>query len=1265
MATISRDTALPKAQVIDRSWPAFLDASRWSVDILQLVGIAAAIGAGTARPLMPLIFGGLANKFNNFQDASALKETVDSEVLYLLYLFFGQWFLTCAYGILLSISAMNRSRRLRASYLKSAIHQDTGLVSQGKVADNFATSINSIEDALAEKLGVVMQAGSTVIVSLIIAFVHSWQLTLVLFSTILLLFISNFGTAALDTRLEQKIQQIEESAANLAEEVFNGIRMVMACVAESKLVDDYTAILEAARTKRMQKSPILAVQFSMSYFALLSSYALAFWYGTILLNQGKISSGGTIVIVILSINQGTNGMRKILPIYGILSKARAASINLNKVIKSTSTINSLSSGDVILESIKGEIRLHDISYFYPSRPSVNVLDSLNIRFEAGKMTALVGTSGSGKSTIVGLIERWYEPKRGTVSIDGFAINELNVKSLRSKIGLVQQEVTLFNDSIFYNVACGLYGTSFENSSDKDKRDLVVKSCMDVGAHTFIESLPDGYDTKVGDKGNLLSGGQKQRISIARALISSPEILIFDEATSGLDIESERIVEAAIKKVSTGMTSIVITHKLSLVQKADQIVLLKNGTVLESGTHQSLLAMNGKYAQLDEAQRLDETIQYTDQPLEKSEIQEDNKIDATKLQLDEMAQPTKAFDGMSTPATLDPPRSSLFRSLWLSLLDHRVLLRLFVAVVPICVIAGGVYPAQAILFGHSVSRLGKFDSNIQRTENFWSLMWFVVAIGVIIAFFLMGTISSIMGTTTKFYYQTEYFKSMIRQDPFFFDKEQNSKGTLVASLSLHTSHIQILFTVLGSLLVALVNLTSCSILALVVSWRLALVGLFGSVPVILLAGYLRVRSASAKSKTLSGPLLSSAQYASEVIGAVRTVAALTMEDEVCLQLDKRMRESLPVFYKNILVTMPLFAFSESGAFLGMALIFWYGGNLLANGKLETVELWIVFLAILSGGEGAAEFFASSSSKCFNAFKNQSAHESLGISQAGHSINKIVGLRSRAASIPDETTSQQKNYDDEKVRNTPVSIEFQGVEFSYPNSSQHSVLKEIDFMIEPGQNLAIVGPSGSGKSTIIALLEKFYTINNGSILINSSSLNEIDTQYHRSQTGLVSQNTTLFEGTLRENLLLGVRDLSSIDERLENAAKDANIHDFIISLPEGYNTQCGEKGFGFSGGQRQRIALTRALVRQPRILLLDEATSALDSLSEKEVLDALNRISGQTTTITVAHRLATIRNADCILVLVKGRIVERGTHLKLMELRGTYWAMNQAQALDKDL
>ncbi|APA13289.1 hypothetical protein sscle_10g080590 [Sclerotinia sclerotiorum 1980 UF-70] len=1251
MAAITQEAASlaeSRASATGHSLPAVFSTSRWPLDILQLVGVAAAIGAGTARPLMPLVFGGLANKFNNFQNASTLKETVDSEVLYLLYLFIGQWVLTCTYGILLSVSAMNRSRRLRAAYLRSAVSQDTGLVSQGKVANNFATSISSIEDALSEKLGVVMQAGATVIISLVVAFVHSWQLTLVLFSTIVLLFISNFGTAALDTRFERQIQQIEENAANLAEEVFNGIRIVMACVAESQLIDKYTAILEAARIKRLRKSPILAVQFSMSYFALLASYALAFWYGSILLSQGRISSSGTIVIVILSINQGTNGMRKILPIYGILSKARAASLSINKVINSTPAIDSLNPRGVVLDCVKGDIRLHDISFSYPARPSVNVLDHLNICFEAGNMTALIGTSGSGKSTIVGLLERWYEPIMGTITVDGFNINELNVKSLRGHIGLVQQEVTLFNDSIFYNVACGLYSTPFENCSEQEKRALVIQSCIEVGAHTFIESLPDGYETNVGDKGNLLSGGQKQRISIARAIISSPKILIFDEATSGLDIESERIVEAAIKKVSVGMTTIIITHKLSLIQRADQIVLLKNGSVLERGTHQSLLAMKGKYAQFYEAQELEAKIQSVDEPFKSSEIQESKESNVPESQLDKKTQMAKPFNIISPPMTVSSPGSSLFRSTWLILVEHRLLRKLVIAVIPTCIVAGAVYPAQAILFGHSVSRLGQIEANIRNGENFWSLMWFVVAIAILVAFFLMGTISSIMGTTTKFHYQIEYFKSILRQDPSFFDEKPNSKGALVASLSLHTNHMQILFTVLGSLLVALVNLTSCSILALAVSWRLALVGLFGSVPIILLAGYLRVRSASAKSKALSEPLLNSAQYASEVIGAVRTVAALTMENEVCLQLDKRMRESLAVFYKNIVVTMPLFAFSESGPFLGMALIFWYGGNLLADGKLETVELWIVFLAMLSGGEGAAEFFASSSS----------------ISRANHSINSIFYLRSKAGSTTDGLTTQQKHCHGGETKEPPNSIEFKSVDFSYPNSLRHLVLKEIDFIVDSGRNLAIVGPSGSGKSTIIALLEKFYKINKGSILINSSSLEKFNTEDYRRQTALVSQNTILFQGTLRDNILLGTHDLHSVDERLEAAAKDANIHEFIVSLPEGYNTQCGDKGFAFSGGQRQRIALARALVRQPKILLLDEATSALDSLSEMEVLDALGRITSHTTTVTVAHRLATVRNADCLLVLVKGRIVERGTHVQLMGIKGTYWAMNKAQALDSD-
>lgn len=247
----------------------------------------------------------------------------------------------------------------------------------------------------------------------------------------------------------------------------------------------------------------------------------------------------------------------------------------------------------------------------------------------------------------------------------------------------------------------------------------------------------------------------------------------------------------------------------------------------------------------------------------------------------------------------------------------------------------------------------------------------------------------------------------------------------------------------------------------------------------------------------------------------------------------------------------------------------------------------------------------------------------------------------------------------------SITFENVDFSYPDAPEHQVLQGVTFSAKSGERIAIVGPSGSGKSTIIALLEKFHTSTSGTISIGNQLLSNLNTTAYRKSTSLVSQDTVLFQGTLRDNILLGLSTSEATDERMEAAAKDANIHDFIASLPEGYNTQCGNKGIEFSGGQRQRIALARALARRPKILLLDEATSALDSLSEIEVLDALSRLSRQTTTITVAHRLATIRTSDCILVLVRGRIVERGTHAELMAKGGTYWAMNKAQALDREL
>jgi ATP-binding cassette subfamily B (MDR/TAP) protein 1 len=343
----------------------------------------------------------------------------------------------------------------------------------------------------------------------------------------------------------------------------------------------------------------------------------------------------------------------------------------------------------------------------------------------------------------------------------------------------------------------------------------------------------------------------------------------------------------------------------------------------------------------------------------------------------------------------------------------------------------------------------------------------------------------------------------------------------------------------------------------------------------------------------------------------------------------------------------FSASQSVNFLAMALGFWYGSRLLSTGEYDSTQFFTVFICVIFSGEGAAQFFSYTTS----------------FTKAHKAANYLLWLHSIEPKMREQISSGASDPEKDNSGEGPgAEINCTDLIFSYPLRPQYKVLRGIGVKANPGQSLAFVGASGCGKTTMIALLERFYDPDSGTISFNDRDIKELNPRSYRSNIAMVQQEPTLYQGSIRDNIALG-KDSTSSHEDIEDACKLANIFDFVTSLPEGLNTPVGSRGTQLSGGQRQRIAIARAVIRKPKLLLLDEATSALDTESEKLVQEALKKSSEGCTTIAVAHRLSTIKDCDCIFVFGNGKIIEAGTHSQLVDRKGIYYEMCLGQSLDQ--
>ena len=536
-----------------------------------------------------------------------------------------------------------------------------------------------------------------------------------------------------------------------------------------------------------------------------------------------------------------------------ITQARGAAAKLYETIDRVPTIDSSSPDGLKPEKCIGEITLEHVDFNYPSRPNVPIVKDLSITFPAGKTIALVGASGSGKSTVISLVERFYDPLRGVVKLDGTDLKELNVKWLRSQIGLVSQEPTLFATTIKGNVEHGLIGTPYQHASEEEKFKLIKEACIKANADGFISKLPLGYETMVGERGFLLSGGQKQRIAIARAIVSDPRILLLDEATSALDTQSEGVVQNALDKAAAGRTTITIAHRLSTIKDADCIYVMGNGLILESGTHEELLRdENGPYARLVQAQKLrdarekrtldsDSDTAASNEEAEAAQIEKE-AADEVPLQRQKsgrslaseiLEQRQKERDGQEKDYSLYyifKRLGYLNRGVWKQYL--------FGAIAAIC--NGATYPAYGIVFAKGISTFSDIDPLRRRHDGDRNaLYFFIIAILSMIAVGFQNYLfaSSAAELTSKL--RSLSFRAILRQDIEFFDKDENNTGQLTSTLSDNPQKINGLAGItLGAILQSVSTLIIGSIIGLVFNWQIGLVGI-ACMPVLVSAGYIRL------------------------------------------------------------------------------------------------------------------------------------------------------------------------------------------------------------------------------------------------------------------------------------------------------------------------------------------------------------------------------------------------------------------------------------------
>ena len=867
-------------------------------------------------------------------------------------------------------------------------------------------------------------------------------------------------------------------------------------------------------------------------------------------------------------------------------------------------------------TLEPEMRFEGVSFGYPSRPLV--LKNISLSISPGEKVGLVGPSGAGKSTMIWLLLRFFDPQQGRILLGGHDIRRLPLEVLRRHIAVVMQDTYLAHGTVADNLRFG--------KPDAAQEELEA-AARAANAHDFIQALPLGYETVVGERGLRLSGGQRQRIAIARALLKDAPILLLDEALSHVDTENEALIQEALERLMVGRTTLIIAHRLSSVIDADRIVVLEDGAIVESGMHRELVSGHGTYARLMADQV---TTSRTNGHSVGTVIDRDEAV-AVSPNGSPMPE-ERSRSVMAAPLTPSPIG---WLELWRRLFG---LVRDWWLQLSITFLCGIGHVAAIIGIGvASALIVGKVGKGQEFTTTLLVLMALIpLSAGL---HYLESWLAHDLAYRLLAELRVHVYQLLDRLAPAYLFRRRS--GDLVSLVTADVETVELFFahTIAPGFVAIMVPGTVLAVLAYF-AWPLALVLL----PFLLAVGLSpfiasRVqehlgREFRAQLGVVNAQMVDSVQGLKEIVAFSRGSQQLT-----AIRANGEGMKQVRLRFLNRMSFENVFVEALMGA--GSLTVLTSGAVLVSQGGLGAPVLPLLTLLAQASFVPVSE-----------------------IAKIGKELADSLASARRLFAVEDEPVPVVDGPGATLALGThgagQLLIQYDGVNFAY-GPQEPLALRRLSFAIQSGQTVALVGRSGSGKTTTAHLLMRFWDPTEGRILLGGYDLRDHGLDELRQRMALVSQDTYLFNTTVRDNLRIGRPEAT--EEELVEAAREASAHEFIARLPEGYDTMIGERGIQLSGGQRQRLSIARAILKDAPMLILDEATSHLDSENERLVHQALKRLMAGRTTLMIAHRLSTVREADHLVVLDEGAVVEQGTHEELVEKGGVYArlvAMNDWEA-----